>query len=82
MYFDVVLSPVYGKVEKVSIKSESRVYEWETLFLITSEEGKVEIIQTSVSGEIESLEVQVGDKVIPGMVLAYIKEDLFETGSD
>lgn len=82
MYFGVVLSPVYGKVEKVSIKSKSRIYEWETLFLIKTEEGKVEMIQTSVSGEIESLEVQEGDNVIPGMVLAYIKEDLFVTGSD
>jgi biotin carboxyl carrier protein len=40
------------------------------------------MIQTSVSGEVESIEVQEGDNVIPGMVLAYIKEDMFVTGSD
>ncbi|MBS4213432.1 MULTISPECIES: biotin/lipoyl-binding protein [Neobacillus] len=82
MYFGVVLSPCYGTVEKISIKGTERIYEWETLFSIKTEEGKVELVQTSVSGEIESLEVQQGDYVIPGMVLAYIKEDLFVTGSD
>ncbi|MFP5108190.1 biotin/lipoyl-binding protein [Neobacillus sp. C211] len=82
MYFGVVLSPVYGKVEKVSIKSDTRIYEWETLFQIKTEEGNLEKIQMGLSGEVESLEVQEGDYVIPGMVLAYIKEDLFVTGSD
>jgi biotin carboxyl carrier protein len=82
MYFGVVLSPCNGKVEKVSVKDEARIYEWETLFMIKTETGYVETIQTNVSGKIESLEVQEGDEVIPGMVLAFIKEDLFVTGSD
>ena len=82
MYFGVVLSPCYGKVEKISVKDEARIYEWEPLFIIKTETGHLETIQTSVSGEIESLEVQEGDEVIPGMVLAFIKEDLFVTGSD
>lgn len=82
MYYGVVLSPCYGKVERISINNESRIYEWETLFMIKSESGTLETIQTSLSGEVESLEVQEGDYVIPGMVLAYIKEDLFVTGSD
>ncbi|MBI0577419.1 hypothetical protein IEC97_08610 [Neobacillus cucumis] len=82
MDFDVVLSPVYGKIETVSIKRESRIYEWEPLFTIKTTDGIVETIQTGISGEIHSLEVQEGDQVIPGMVLAYVKEDLFVTGSD
>jgi biotin carboxyl carrier protein len=82
VYYGVVLSPCFGKVERISINSESRIYEWETLFMIESESGTLETIQTSLSGEVESLEVQEGDYVIPGMVLAYIKEDLFVTGSD
>lgn len=82
MFYGVVLSPCYGKVEKISIKEESRIYEWETLFMIKSESGKLEIVRTGLSGAVESLEVQEGDYVIPGMVLAYIKEDLFVTGSD
>jgi hypothetical protein len=82
MYYGVVLSPCYGKIKKISIKNDSRIYEWETLFMIISESGTLETVQTSMSGEVESLEVQEGDYVIPGMVLAYIKEDLFITGSD
>jgi multidrug efflux pump subunit AcrA (membrane-fusion protein) len=82
MYYGVVISPCYGQVEKISIKGESRIYEWETLFMIKSESGTLETVQTSLSGKVESLEVQEGDYVIPGMVLAYIKEDLFVTGSD
>lgn len=82
MYFGVVLSPCYGTVEIISIKNETRIYEWEPLFQIKTEEGKVEMIQSGLSGEVESLEVQEGDHVIPGMVLAFIKEDAFVTGSD
>ncbi|MFL6558304.1 MAG: hypothetical protein ACJ8MO_19585 [Bacillus sp. (in: firmicutes)] len=82
MYYGVVLSPCYGEVAGISIKGESRIHEWETLFMIKSESGTLETVQTCLSGEVESLEVQEGDKVIPGMVLAYIKEDLFVTGSD
>lgn len=82
MYFGVVTSPCYGRVGKIEIENATRIYEWETLFSIVMEDGDVEIVQTNVSGEIQSLEVQEGDYVIPGMVLAYIKEDLFVTGSD
>lgn len=82
MYFGVVLSPCHGVVEKVSIQSVTRIYEWEPLFQIKTAEGKVQMIQTGLSGEVQSLEVQEGDYVIPGMVLAFIKEDLFVTGSD
>ncbi|WP_409300668.1 hypothetical protein [Peribacillus sp. SCS-155] len=82
MDFGMILSPSYGWVEKVLAKQAERIYEWETLFSIRTEGGKAELIQTYFSGEIKSLEVQEGDYVIPGMVLAYIKEDLFVTGSD
>ncbi len=82
MYFGVLLSPCYGKVEKISIKCSARIYEWEPLFTIRREDGSYEMVQTTLSGRIESIEVQEGDDVIPGMVLAYVKEDLFVTGSD
>lgn len=82
MDFGVVRSPCYGTIEKISIKNAMRIYEWETLFVIRTEEGHKELIQMGVSGEISSLEVQEGDAIIPGMVLAYMKEDLFVTGSD
>jgi biotin carboxyl carrier protein len=82
MYFGVILSPCSGKVEKIAVKKADRIYEWEALFTIQSDAGALEIVQTGVSGKIDSLEVQEGDNVIPGMVLAYIKEDLFITGSN
>ncbi|WP_413307907.1 hypothetical protein AA0X95_08605 [Bacillus sp. 1P10SD] len=82
MYLGVVTSPCYGRVEKIQIKNEERIYEWDPLFMIKADDGHEEMILTGVSGEVESLEVQEGDDVIPGMVLAYIKEDLYVTGSD
>lgn len=82
MYFGVILSPCFGEVEQITVKNAERIFEWETLFTIKTEAGSVEEVLTEVSGEIESLEVQEGDHVIPGMVLAYIKEDLYNTGSD
>lgn len=82
MCFGVLLSPCYGKIVTIPIKDADRIYEWEPLFTIRREDGSYEIVQTSLSGRIESIEVQEGDTVIPGMVLAYVKEDLFVTGSD
>ncbi|WML52371.1 biotin/lipoyl-containing protein [Neobacillus sp. PS3-12] len=82
MFFGVILSPCFGKIEKIAVNNADRIYEWEELLTIKSDAGAVEIVQTDVSGKIESLEVQEGDNVIPGMVLAYVKEDLFNTGSD
>ncbi|PFJ08830.1 hypothetical protein COD67_01390 [Bacillus cereus] len=82
MYYEIVMSPCYGTIEKVSIDKDSRIYEWEPLFSIKGMNGKLEVIKTGCSGEVQSLEVEEGDKVIPGMVLAYIQEDLFVSGSD
>ncbi|MBO9131147.1 hypothetical protein [Bacillus sp. 165] len=82
MYYEIITSPCHGTIEKVAIHEEARIYEWETLFSIQTSYGDKRIIRTSCSGEIQSVEVQEGDKVIPGMVLAYVKEDLFVSGSD
>ncbi|WP_410981849.1 hypothetical protein [Bacillus cereus] len=82
MYYEIVTSPCYGTVEKVSIDKDSRIYEWEPLFAIKDMNGKTEVIKMGCSGEVQSLEVEAGDKVIPGMVLAYIQEDIFNSGSD
>ncbi|WP_285766135.1 hypothetical protein [Peribacillus sp. SI8-4] len=82
MYVDVILSPCEGTVEKISVSEQSRFYEWEQLFQIKREDGRVEVIDIGVSGEIKSLEVMEGEEVVTGEVLAYFKEDLFVTGSD
>lgn len=76
------MSPCYGTIEKVSINGDSRIYEWEPLFSIKNMNGEVEVIKMGCSGEVHSLEVEEGDKVIPGMVLAYVQEDILIGGSD
>ncbi|WP_459500963.1 biotin/lipoyl attachment domain-containing protein [Bacillus sp. C1] len=82
MYYEIITSPCYGTVEKVSIDKDSRIYEWEPLFAIKNMSGKLEVIKMGCSGEVQSLEVEAGDKVIPGMVLAYVQEDIPISGSD
>jgi len=76
MYFDVVLCPYQGWVEKITAYNKQRIFEYESLFVIKTDVGTTEVIHTSISGEIESLEVEEGDEVIPGMVLAYLKGDI------
>ncbi len=79
---EYIISSCYGTVEEISIDIESRIYEWEQLFQIKTVNGNMETIRVGISGKVQSLEVQKGDRVIPGMVLAYIKEDLIASGSD
>lgn len=79
---EFVISTCYGTIEEVAIDIHSRIYEWDPLFIIRTESGMIETIRVGISGKIQSLEVQKGDRVIPGMVLAFIKEDLIASGSD
>lgn len=78
----MIISSCYGTIEKISIHKDSRIYEWEPLFYVKTIDGGTEIIKMGVRGEVQSLEVQEGDRVIPGMVLAYIKEEVLISGSD
>ncbi|MCM3603493.1 hypothetical protein M3175_22630 [Robertmurraya korlensis] len=82
MNHDFVVSAVSGKVEEVAIEVHSRIYEWEKLFTIRMENGHLETVSVGLSGEVVSIEVKTGDCIIPGMVLAFIKDDLIPTGSD
>ncbi|MGG7622272.1 hypothetical protein [Bacillus coreaensis] len=82
MNHEFVVSSVSGKVEEVAIEVHSRIYEWEKLFTIRTENGHLETVSVGLSGEIISIEVKAGDSIIPGMVLAFIKDDLIPTGSD
>ncbi|MGM0923971.1 MAG: hypothetical protein ACQEWW_22645 [Bacillota bacterium] len=81
-HHEFIISSCYGTVEEVSINNQSRIYEWENLFTIKTIHGERETIRVGISGEVHSLEVQIGDKVIPGMVLAFVKEDAVASGSD
>jgi biotin carboxyl carrier protein len=52
------------------------------LKIMNALKGNIETVSIGVCGEVYSLEVQKGDRVIPGMVLAFIKEDLIGCESD
>jgi hypothetical protein len=82
MYYGVIVSNFHGIIEEAAIEKDSRIYEWEPLFYIRTSEGMTKIIHQGISGEVVSLEVSKGDKVVPGMVLAFVKEDLFVSASD
>ncbi|GLY11732.1 hypothetical protein [Bacillus badius] len=82
MFEELITSPYNGVVQQVLVQESIRIYEWEPLFLIRDEHGELLPVKVGVSGEIQSLEVQEGDKVIPGMVLAYVKEELVVSACD
>ncbi|MBU8879989.1 hypothetical protein BGM26_13470 [Bacillus sp. FJAT-29790] len=82
MNHEFIISSCYGIIEDISIDIHSRIYEWEKLFTIRTVHGSLETVSVGFSGKVHSLEVQKGDRVIPGMVLAFIKEDLIVSGSD
>jgi hypothetical protein len=77
-----VVSPYYGIVAKVIHSSASYFYEWDTLFLIQTHDGMIEEIVADTCGYVHSCEVTDGDRVIPGMILAYIWDDVPRTGSE
>ncbi|WP_247747206.1 hypothetical protein [Alkalihalobacillus sp. BA299] len=77
-----IVSPFKGTIEKVFIKENSYIYEWEKLFLIKSFEGDIMEISIGASGIITSLCVKEGDHVSTENILAHLKDDLLITGSD
>lgn len=79
---EIVTSPFDGIVKKIMTKAKNRIYEWEPLLAIQTDDGAVVQISVGISGIIEKFTVSEGDRVIPGTVLAYIDDDLLVTGSD
>ncbi|MFC3885752.1 hypothetical protein ACFOU2_20655 [Bacillus songklensis] len=79
---ETIYSPCSGTVEKVLTKESSHVYEWERLFLIKTNDGKLEEVKVGISGYITSLQVQPGEKVNEYEELAKIKDDFIITGCD
>jgi pyruvate carboxylase len=78
---EIVTSPSYGVIKSIFIPSKTRIYEWEPLISIQTDEGKEMQISVGANGVIESFAVKVGDRVIPGSVLAYINEDKLVSGN-
>jgi biotin carboxyl carrier protein len=70
-----VISPCNGIVEKVLREDSSFAYEGELIFIIKTNEMLVEVLM-EFSGKVKGIEVQVGDEVISGMILAFIQEDI------
>ncbi|WP_209123628.1 hypothetical protein [Alkalihalobacillus sp. BA299] len=79
---EVVTSPYFGEVEKVNIQSGDYVYEWATLVDIKQPNGELKQVSIAVSGIIEDIKVEEGEKVTPGKVLVFIEDDLKITGTD
>ncbi|MEI4622612.1 hypothetical protein KFD70_21055 [Bacillus pfraonensis] len=77
-----VYSPCYGKVEKLFVKENSYVYEWEKLALIeTIDKEKVEV-KVGISGDIVLLEVEEGQSITNKTRLIAVRDDMLITGSD
>nr|WP_295974557.1 hypothetical protein [uncultured Bacillus sp.] len=78
-YYEIVTCPWHGVVKEVSITKGTAIEKENALFLIQLQNGEIRPIIPGLRGLAESIEIQAGDKVIPGMVLAYIKQELFMT---
>ncbi|MDQ0199761.1 biotin/lipoyl attachment domain-containing protein [Neobacillus ginsengisoli] len=79
---ETIYSPWSGTVEVVLTRENNHVYEWEKLFLIKTNSGRIEEISIGISGYIRSLRVETGQKVNSETILATIQDDLLITGSD
>jgi hypothetical protein len=79
---EAIFSPCSGTVESVLTEENNHVYEWEKLFLIKTQNGRIEEISVGISGYIKSLPIKKGQVVNSQTVLATIQDDLLITGSD
>jgi biotin carboxyl carrier protein len=79
-----IVSSYHGTVVKIFHPSSSSFCEDQPLFLIRTKEGLLKEVVADSPGTIRSVEVSVGDEVVPGMILAYTEEDLsdFESEND
>lgn len=79
---EIVTSPSYGTIKSILLPDQSRIYEWEPLLLMQTEDGQEMQIRVGVSGIIDCYTVKEGNRVVPGAVIAYIDEDLIISSSD
>ncbi|WP_227937941.1 hypothetical protein [Alkalihalobacillus deserti] len=77
-----VVSVSNGTIDQVFVNEGDYVYEWEPLFLLKTNEGVLKKIEMGVGGNILSLNVKPGDKVIHDMTLAILREDDLPSGCD
>lgn len=79
---EVIVCPCAGTVVQINGANDTYVNEGDAIFTIRTSSGDLIQVTMELSGKIESIEVEVGDDVIPGMVLAYVQEDLFVAETD
>ena len=71
-----------GTVEQVYVQKNSYVYEWERLFLVKTEDGKLIDVSIGASGHITEINVTAGDPINRKLPLALLQDDFVITGSD
>jgi biotin carboxyl carrier protein len=74
---EIITSPCHGIIKKIKVKEKDKIMEWEPLFIIQTHYGENKVITVGIRGSVQSIEVQEGDEVIPGMVLSYVKDDSY-----
>lgn len=72
----IITSPIKGNVESLKVEPGEKVRDQQLIVMIRDEQGKIKYIHTGTSGIVETLTVKVGDKVVRGDVLLFIKEDV------
>ncbi|MFC4766462.1 hypothetical protein [Effusibacillus consociatus] len=78
-----LISPCHGVVDKVLVEESAYLYEQETLCIIKTETGTVEM-SVNFGGYITALNVTEGLVVTPGAVLAHVRQEVAKVsaGSD
>ncbi|ARK28835.1 hypothetical protein [Halalkalibacter krulwichiae] len=71
-----------GTIDRIFVNEGDYVYEWEPLFQLRTNEGVLKRVEMGVCGEIISLNVKPGDRVIHDMTLAILREDDQPSGCD
>lgn len=72
----IITSPVKGSVECIKVESGEKVRQQQLIVMIREERGNIKQIMTGANGIVDTLTVKVGDKVVRGDVLLFIKEVL------
>ncbi|MCL7745684.1 hypothetical protein [Halalkalibacter alkaliphilus] len=80
--YRTVVSVCNGTIDEIYVNEGAYVHEWEPLFLLKTNEGVLKKIEIGGGGNISSLNVKQGDRVIHDMTLAILKEDDFPSGCD
>lgn len=67
-----IISPYQGEVLKILYSESAHIDPWETLFLVETKSGILEVI-SEYCGRIELIRVSEGDSILPGTILALIQ---------